>query len=219
MPREYAMSVKYLPMRVAGRLKAPFQEARRGDRMARFMEQMELKGGERVLDMGGLAAFWNDCPVPLDLTIVNLPGSGLRGEVDPRHTVTYVEGNACEMPFVEDMSFDIAFSNSVIEHVGPPENQRRFAAEAQRVAPRHWIQTPSIWFPVEAHNHMPFWWFYPPVVKRFFLCRWRAKLPAWAEMIDGTTVILRRDLQAMFPDSTLWSERFLGFTKSYVAYR
>ena len=187
--------------------------------MELFIEKMDLKGGERILDMGGVGSFWNSCPVPLELTIVNLPGSGLKNTVDPKHSVTYVEGDACAMPFVQDNAFDIAFSNIVIEHVGPPENQQRFANEVHRVAPRHWVQTPAIWFPIEAHNHMPLWWFYPPAAKRFYIERWRRKLPAWTEMIEGTTVILRRDMQAMFPGSSLWAERFMGFTKSYVAYK
>lgn len=213
------MNLKYLPIETAKRLKAPFSAKMRDARMNLFVEKMALKGGERILDMGGVGAFWKTCPVPLELTIVNLPGSGLRTEVDARHKVTYVEGDACDMPFVKDNEFDIAFSNSVIEHVGPPENQRRFAQEVHRVAPRHWVQTPSIWFPIEAHNHMPFWWFYPPFLKSAFMKSWRRKLPAWAEMIEGTTVILRKDMQVMFPQSQLVSERYMGFTKSYTAYR
>lgn len=213
------MRLKYLPITIAKWLKAPFSANRRKERMALFIERMDIKGGERILDMGGVGAFWNSCPVPLNLTIINLPGSGLRSEVDPRHTVTYIEGDACHMPDIPDNAFDIAFSNSVIEHVGPEENQQSFAREVHRVAPRHWIQTPSIWFPIEAHNHMPFWWFYPPAMKRFFINRWKRKLPAWTEMVEGTTVILHREMRDMFPTSTLWSERFMGFTKSYVVYR
>ena len=107
--------------------------------------------------------------------------------------------DACNLTFVEDNAFDIAFSNSVIEHVGPPGNQEAFAREAHRVASRYWIQTPSIWFPIEAHNHMPFWWAYPEPVKRYFIDRWRKKLAAWTEMIEGTTVIRREALDTDVP--------------------
>lgn len=213
------MDPKYAFFRLAVWLKAPFSKNRRRERMDVFVHRMGLRGGERVIDMGGLAAFWSACPVPLDITIVNLPGSGLEKDLDPRHRITFVEGDACDLDFVADGEYDIAFSNSVIEHVGGPDRQAAFAAEARRVARRYWIQTPSIWFPIEAHNHMPFWWFYPPPLKRAFIVRWRRKLPAWTRMVETTTVILRRDLQAMFPDGALWAERFMGITKSYVLYR
>jgi hypothetical protein len=81
------------------------------------------------------------------------------------------------------------------------------------------VQTPSIWFPIEAHNHMPFWWAYPEPMKRHFVERWRRKLPAYTEMIEGTTVILRRDLQRLFPESTILTEKVLGIPKSYMVWR
>jgi hypothetical protein len=65
---------------------------------------------------------------------------------------------------------------------------------------------------------MIFWWFYPRFLKQWFITRWRAKLPDWTEMIEGTTVVSRRELQALFPEAQVVVERFLGFPKSYVAY-
>ena len=67
----------------------------------------------------------------------------------------YVQGNALELPF-DDGSFDVVFSNAVIEHVGGEEEQRRFVAEALRVGRRAFITTPNRWFPVEVHTHLPF---------------------------------------------------------------
>lgn len=213
------MSLRLAYFRNVVKLKSLFSTGRRQSRMERFLETMDLKGGERVIDLGGTARFWKDCPLPLSVTIVNLPGSGLREDIDSRHEFVFVEGDACDLHFVSDNQFDIAFSNSVIEHVGGPEKQAALAREVRRVAPRYWVQTPSIWFPIEAHNFMPFWWFYPPIVKRYFLGRWRRKLPAWSEMVATTTVILRRDLIGMFPGCKIWTERFLGFSKSYIVYR
>jgi len=157
-------------------------------------------------------------PVPLQLVMVNLPGT--QGPVPPsHHEITLVEGDACDLPQFADGAFDIAFSNSVIEHVGGPEKRAALAREARRLAPRYWVQTPSIWFPVEAHTYLPFWWFYPPALKRAFIARWRRRLPAWCEMIEGTTVLRRQEMQALFPDATLWTERVMGLPKSYVARR
>lgn len=212
------MDLRYALFHTALRAKAPFSRRQRQQRMDLFLRTMNLQGGERVLDLGGTAAFWRDCPLPLRLTIVNLPGSGMQDAGPSIHDMTLVEGDACAMPFVADRSFDIAFSNSVIEHVGPVARQQAFAREVRRAAPRYWVQTPSIWFPIEAHNHMPFWWFWPAPLQRSTIARWRRKLPEWTEMIEGTTVILRADLQRMFPEATLWTERFAGFPKSYVAW-
>ena len=66
----------------------------------------------------------------------------------------YVQASALELPF-EDGAFDVYFSNAVIEHVGPRDAQRRFVAEALRVAPRVFITTPNRWFPVELHTRAP----------------------------------------------------------------
>lgn len=212
------MTFRYTAYNIASKIKAPFSQKQRKKRMIQFVERMNIKGGEKIIDLGGLAGFWNDCPYPLKITIINLPGSGLKQESNPMHEIDYIEGDACDMPFVSSKSYDIAFSNSVIEHVGPVENQEAFAKEAQRVANRYWIQTPSIWFPIEAHNNMPFWWFYPEPLKSFFLARWREKLPAWAEMIEGTTVISRSELKRMFPTGRIWTEKLFGVVKSYVVY-
>lgn len=213
------MDLRYATFRAAVRLREPFQRKRREARMALFVETMNLRGGERIIDMGGLDTFWRDCPVPLDITIVNLPGIAPPALAETHHKIAYVEGDACALDFVGDGAFDIAFSNSVIEHVGPPDKQAAFARETHRVAPRHWVQTPSVWFPIEAHNHMPFWWAYPDPVKRHFIERWRRKLPAWTEMIEGTTVLLRRDLERFFPESDIRTERYMGWPKSYMVFR
>jgi len=212
------MELQYAFFNAASKAKAPFSQKQRHERMQLFIKKMGIRGNERIIDLGGTASFWGGCPLPLDITIVNLPGSLIRVNPHGHHTVTFIEGDACDLPFISNGNFDIAFSNSVIEHVGPSENQVAFSKEVRRVARRFWVQTPSIWFPIEAHNHMPFWWAYPGPVKRKFIARWKQKLPAWTEMIEGTTVIKRKDLEKMFPNGTLWTERFAGFPKSYVIY-
>src|SRR5262245_40383167 len=60
---------------------------------------------------------------------------------------TYILGSALEVPF-SDQSFDLAFSNSVIEHVGNEEDQLKFAGEMLRVARKIYCQTPCRLFPV-----------------------------------------------------------------------
>ena len=69
--------------------------------------------------------------------------------------IAYVQGDACALPFA-DRSFDIVFSNAVIEHVGDIERQRLFVAEALRVGRRVFLTTPNRWFPIEVHTRLPF---------------------------------------------------------------
>jgi hypothetical protein len=61
---------------------------------------------------------------------------------------------AAPLPF-PDVSFDIAFSNAVLEHVGGLERQRWFVAEMRRVARRLFISVPNRFFPVEHHTAIP----------------------------------------------------------------
>lgn len=200
-------------------LRGPFAAAARQRRMAEFKVRMRLKGGERIIDLGGAPEFWDACPTPLDITVVNLPGINAPEAPPSHHRITLVDGDACAVDFASDMSFDIAFSNSVIEHVGDVEKRAAFAGEVQRLAPAWWVQTPSIWFPVEAHCHMPFWWFYPERTRDAFIRRWHSDIPAWADMIATTTIVRRRELETLFPDGTIWREWKMGFVKSYVTHR
>ncbi|WP_397541872.1 methyltransferase domain-containing protein [Roseovarius salis] len=211
--------MRYAIFHALMRLKRPFSSAARKRRMRQFIDRMGITGGERIIDLGGAPGFWDDCPLALDITIVNLPGFNPETAPPSHHALHLRVGDACNVDFAGDMSFDIAFSNSVIEHVGDATKQAEMAREVRRLAPAYWVQTPSIWFPVEAHNHMPFWWFYPAPLKRVFIRRWRAKLPAWTEMVETTTVLLRSQLQRLFPDGTIWTERKFGLPKSYVVYK
>ena len=69
--------------------------------------------------------------------------------------VTYVQGNALELPF-EDGAFDVVFSNAVIEHVGGRERQQKLVSEALRVGRRVFLTTPNRLFPLEVHTRLPF---------------------------------------------------------------
>jgi SAM-dependent methyltransferase len=68
--------------------------------------------------------------------------------------IAYVQGDARVLPFA-DRSFDVVFSNAVVEHVGDVEQQRLFVAEALRVGRRVFLTTPNRWFPIEVHTRLP----------------------------------------------------------------
>ena len=72
----------------------------------------------------------------------------------PKVAAVRADGRA--LPF-EDGSFDVGFSNAVVEHVaGGREGQRQFVNELCRVAKRVFVTTPNRWFPIEVHTLRPF---------------------------------------------------------------
>jgi SAM-dependent methyltransferase len=83
-------------------------------------------------------------------------------------SIPHVQGDATSLPF-DDGTFDVAFSNAVIEHVGGPERQQRFVLEALRVARRAFITTPNRLFPIEVHSRLPVvHWLPRPTARRIF---------------------------------------------------
>ncbi len=187
--------------------------------MTRLQDLMQLKPGMRVLDLGGQPGIWNFISTPLHITILNLPGVAKPSTPESIHNFDFVVGDACDVSQYEDNSFDVVFSNSVIEHVGGDEKQAAFACEVRRLASCYWVQTPSIWFPVEAHTGMPFWFFMPAFVRKRFIRNWEKKLPDWTQMVVETTVLSKAQMQNYFPDGSILTERKYGFPKSYICYR
>ncbi len=103
-----------------------------------------------------------------------------------------VTASGTNLPF-EDDSFDIAFSNAVVEHVGGQEEQRLFVHELCRVAPRVFVSTPNRRFPVEVHTLVPFLHWLPRRARdRAFAALRR---DAWR----GVELLNRRELLDLFP--------------------
>jgi Methyltransferase domain len=175
-----------------------------------------------ILDIGGTAEFWENRGwadrAGVQITLVNLFQADQRfGNIIP--TV----GDATALDFPDD-AFDVAFSNSVIEHVRTGENQQRMAAEVERVARAYWVQTPNYWFPIEPHYLAPGWqWL--PVRARVEILRRRpvgqmGRCPdrAFAEhTVREVQLLSRHGLERLFPDATLIPERLGGMVKSWTA--
>jgi SAM-dependent methyltransferase len=167
----------------------------------------------RILDVGGEKVFWDTLSLParFDVTLLNAepqPGS--------------LTGDARHMPQFADRSFDVVISNSVIEHV---DDQEAMAREIRRIGRRYYVQTPNRRFPVDPHFLVPLFHLMPrslqvALLQRFdigWLSRARSRAEAEAA-IDSIRLLTERDLRRLFPEATIWRERFLGLTKSIVAY-
>ena len=70
--------------------------------------------------------------------------------------VNFIYGNGLNLS-IESSSFDLVFSNAVLEHVGGVKNISKFIHESVRVACKDVILiTPNRWFPLETHTKLFF---------------------------------------------------------------
>ena len=198
------------------RLLSVIQPVMRKRRIRNMLSLLDLQPGERIIDLGGTSSIWVHVGVPLDITVVNLPGVDVEESSAPQHRIKFVVGDATQLPY-RDLSFDVVFSNSVIEHVGNASKRRDFAREVRRLAPRFYVQTPSVFFLLETHTGLPLGWAMPVWAKNWFHRRWERALPEWHEMILGTTCVRKSEVRELFPDAEVLTERVLGISKSYVA--
>src|SRR6266403_5210464 len=193
-------------------------------RMARFQRLLQIDENTRILDVGGTPGNWSLLPVQPQVTILNLPRA-----IEARGSLTWIFADGCQLPF-RDRSFDVVFSNSVIEHLGDPLRHEQYAREIARVGVRYFVQTPNRWFPVEHHLLMPLIHFLPRrwqrrLVGRFTIWEWIARpRPDQREFflehyLRDIRLLDGRAMRRLFPDARLIRERFLGFTKSLIAVR
>jgi len=178
----------------------------------------------RVLDVGGLPRAWQGVPIESEITILNIEAlDDFEGSFLRANHVSVV-GDGTRLQFA-DKSFDMVYSNSVIEHLGTWERQQAFAAEACRVGRGYWIQTPAREFPLEPHYFGPFvHWFSKPVQKRLLrnFTLWGLLGRPTEKILDAVLAELRlltfREFRKLFPAGQTWVERVLGLPKSYTAY-
>lgn len=195
----------------------------RARRFARFRALIErLPRPVRILDVGGTNEFWEQARCAgnpgFEITLLNLKAPvGRHANIQP------LAGDATDLGWFEDGCFDVAFSNSVIEHLFTLANQFRMAAEVRRVAAGYWIQTPNYWFPIEPHFRFIGWQWLPMSVRVGILrrrrCGWRGPVPdadAARRSVSEVRLMSRRELANAFPDARVEGERFMGLVKSWI---
>jgi len=186
-------------------------------RMREMVRRVGLFPGARVLDLGGTEYNWSLIEHDYRVTMINERPT--KPIVDTRRH-SLVIADACRLEgVIPDGSFDFAFSNSTIEHVGDHDRRRQFADQVLRLAPAYWVQTPSSRFPIECHTGVPFYWQLPTPVKDWFAGNRRRALPEWDLEIQGTTVVRIGELCELFPNGLIYREFKFGFEKSYSMYR
>lgn len=174
-----------------------------------------------VIDLGGTVVHWERSPVkPASVVVVNL-----LPETSDTDRITPIRGDACALPAaLAGRTFDLVYSNSLIEHVGGHERRGRFAANVRALAPAHWVQTPYRYFPIEPHWLFPGLQFLPAAARARAITHWplaAAKPQPGQALADVLEVELLSvtELAYYFGDSRVLRERVLGLTKSLIAVR
>lgn len=175
-----------------------------------------------ILDIGGTVRFWADegyHEKDVLITIINL------STADSGYSnIRVIAGDACDLSLFKDKAFDIAFSNSLIEHLYTKANQTKMANEAIRVGKFFFIQTPNRYFPFEPHFKFPFFQFLPQFLQVFLQTKTslingvRYNRDYALNIVKEIRLLTKSEMKALFPKSNIRIETFLGMTKSFIAH-
>jgi len=175
-----------------------------------------------LLDAGGTEEFWIRAGYAgnpdYKITLLNLEPAVVHYANFTSH-----KQDVRDLSRFKDKSFDVVFSNSVIEHVGDFADQQRMAAELTRVARNLFVQTPNFYFPIEPHFVFPFFQFLPlscrTLLIQHFDMGWRKKVLDWeAARREASSVRLLTltELRTLFPGTFIRAERLWGLAKSFM---
>jgi ubiquinone/menaquinone biosynthesis C-methylase UbiE len=204
-------------------LGAKFRNQRLHDFEALFFKNFSPDQPLRILDVGGTAYFWENSSLPkleqIEIVLLNLH------EEEINHpAIRSMAGNGISMPEFADRSFDLVFSNSVIEHVYTLENQKNMADEIMRVGKKYFIQTPNRTFPIEAHYALPYAQYMPQKFIYFLLTQTKlSRLKKWSpadaqQYLKEIRLLDEGQLRQLFPHAEIYREKVLGLIKSISAH-
>lgn len=154
-------------------------------------------------------------PHPENITVV------ATGDLEPfkRHYphIRSVQADGRTLPFGDD-SFDIAYSNAVIEHIGDADEQLRFLRECFRVSRAGFLTTPNRLFPIEVHTRLPL--LHLLLSRERFDRFLRLIGKGWAAG-DYMHLLSEKELETLLSQTgiaeyTLIKNRFLGFPMTFT---
>ena len=190
------------------------------------------KDSLRILDIGGRMDFWANTPVwnsrRLSVHVINVE-EGEDGQTRPgapaATNITTGLGDARRLKPLLEEGFDVVFSNSVIEHVGELEDQRKMAREIESSGACYWVQTPNKYFPFEPHFQLPLFFMIPRGIKIFLIqhfdlgyFRKEPDREQAEHKLDSVRLLTRREIEELFPKGAVMEEKFMGLTKSYIVH-
>ena len=184
----------------------------------------DLGENVKILDVGGQVdkagqQLVDSHPHKHNLTVLNMRQSYLDEIARNYPEVTVQQGDARKLPY-PDKSFDLVYSNAVIEHVGDWQDQVAMAREIMRVGRSWFVTTPNRWFPFEFHMRLPLvpwlpykWmrkvgsmWSYNHVEKRY--CKGQR---------FQLRLLSRRDMKKLFPGAQVIAVRITAWPETLIA--
>ncbi len=164
----------------------------------RFVETFPMTPTMKILDVGFSEKEYSPVdnflekhyPYPENITALGIDTPEEFPQRYPKVRVVQYDG--ATFPFA-DASFDVCWSNAVLEHVGDKDRQLLFLREVQRVAKHAFLTTPNKHFPIEIHTRTPLLHFLP---KRYFDTYLTRTGKAWATG-DYMHLLSARDIQML----------------------
>lgn len=120
----------------------------------------------------------------------------------PKITAVHYDGSA--FPF-EDKTFDVLWSNAVIEHVGDRNKQLFFLKEIRRVSKKAFITTPNRFFPIEVHTRTPLLHYLPEKIFDKYLTLIGKR---WATS-EHIRLLSLADIKALLADADITEYRII----------
>lgn len=186
-----------------------------------FWESYQGKKSINILDLGGTEEFWKDKSLlkndNVKITLLNISAQPVN-----HPNLESVAGDATNLTEFEDHSFDLVFSNSVIEHLYTSENQIKMANEIRRVGKKYFVQTPNKYFVIEPHYALPLCQFMPSPFVYFILTKTKlSRMQRWdpqyaQSYLDEIRLLSLKDMKQLFPEGKVYFEKFLGMNKSFT---
>lgn len=186
----------------------------------RFFEELfRPTAGTTILDVGGEEYNWTLISTQPKVTLINT--SYRRGSISGPFSKILGDGRV--LPF-GDKTFDIVYSNSVIEHVGSFDDQTAFAREVRRVGKAYFVQTPDWYFPVEPHFVAPFIHYLPVKLQKKLIRHFtpwglitKPDRKRVEQVVASIELLTYSQMKNLFVDARIVKERLCGLSKSLIA--
>ena len=133
-------------------------------------EIFKLKGSVNIIDLGGTESFWNIIDTEflivhkVKITLINL----INYKIKNKKVFSQINQDFFECKF-KNNSFDLSFSNSVIEHIGDTKKLISFCNLHKNLSKYYYLQTPNKYFFIEPHFMFPFFNFLPKIFQLFLI--------------------------------------------------